>query len=266
MKSITLYAKGVSHTFETLFKGKFLLFFIPGAIAGILLAMYFAQTQGIREMASSTEDIPWIGGIIYWFASSIGNFIDWIVEMLFQFVVLVCFSPFNCILAEKYDNYITGNKFDGGFLRIVNDMLRAIFIVIIALTLEMFISGLWWIFTVIFPPLEVLSPAVTFIIPAFFIGFSLFDYALERYGIGTFGTVGYGFKRMLLMIIGGSIFILILKIPYIGIILAPVLATMITTHVYVHRENKLAPMYDETDGDNINPDLLDDESIQEIEK
>jgi CysZ protein len=258
MKGITLYAKGISHTFETLFKGKFLLFFIPGVVAGILLAMYFAQTQGIRDLASSTEDIPLIGGVIYWFVGSIGAFIDWIVEMIFQFVVLVCFSPFNCILAEKYDNYITGNKFDGGFLRIVNDMLRAIFIVFISLSLELLVSGLWWVLSFIFPPLDVLSPVVSFIIPAFFIGFSLYDYALERYGIGTFGTIGYGFKRMFLMVLGGGIFILILKIPYIGIILAPVLATMITTYVYVHRENKVQI---------INPDLLvDEQTVQEIEE
>jgi CysZ protein len=256
MKSITLYGKAVAHTFETLFKGKFLLFFIPGAIAGILLAMYYAQTQSIRDVASSTEDIPIIGGIVYWFASSIGSFIDWIVEMIFQFVVLVCFSPFNCILAEKYDNYITGNKFDGGFLRILNDILRAIFIVLISLSLELLLSALWWIFTLAIPPLDAFSPLVNFIIPAFFIGFSLFDYALERYGVGTFGTLSYGFKRMLMMLVGGGLFILMLKIPYIGIILAPVIATMVTTYVYVHRESKLQI---------INPDLLDEQEVQEIE-
>ncbi len=239
MKTLQIYGNGLIHTFDTLFKGKFLIFFLPGAIAGMLLLFYYAGTQELRDSVSSTESIPYVGGVLHWFASGIGSLIDFFVEQIYQFVILVCFSPFNCILAEKYDSYITGNKFDGGLLRIINDMLRAVFIVFVLLIMEWLCLGGWWLFTFMFPFGDTIRSIGLFLIPAFFIGFALFDYALERYNIGIFGTIGYGFKRMLTMVVGGSLFILILKIPYVGIILAPVIATMITTYVYVHRENKL---------------------------
>ena len=237
VKTLEYYANGIIHTFETLFKGKFLIFFLPGLIAGMFLFSYYTGTGGFRDLTSSLEDIPVIGTVLYWIVGGIGSIIDFIVDQVYQFVVLVCFSPFNCVLAEKYDSYLTGNKFEGGFLRIVNDVLRAIFIVILLLIMEWFFLGFWWLLSWIIPePFESIG---FFIIPAFFIGFAFFDYALERYNIGVFGTIGYGFSRMLTMLLGGTLFVLILKIPYVGIILAPVITTMITTYVYVHRENKV---------------------------
>lgn len=264
MKTLKYYGNGIVHTFETLFKGKFLIFFLPGLLAGLALFSYYAGTQSIRDVASSTEDIPYIGGVIYWIVGGIGSIIDFIVDQIFQFVVLVCFSPFNCILAEKYDTYITGNKFDGGLLRIINDVLRAIFIVFMLFIMEWFCLGLWWLLMFMFPFGDTIEDIGFFIIPAFFLGFALFDYALERYNIGVFGTIGYGFTRMLTMIVAGSLFILILKIPYVGIILAPVITTMVTTYVYVHRENKVEIAGNEQEI--INAALTDDQAVQETEE
>jgi len=239
MKTIELYYKGTIDTFIALSKGKFLNYFIPSVIVGILLGYYFYEIQAARETAKDADSLPILGGVISWVISNFVDLIDFIVESVFEFVVLVCFSPFNALLGEKYDNSLTGNKFDGGFIRLINDILRAIFIVVIALFFQLLISGSWYVLTKIINPLEAFSPIVNFVVPAFFFGFSLFDLSLERYGVSTFGSWTYSVKRMLAMLIAGSLFILLLKIPYLGIILAPGILTMITTYVYVHRENKL---------------------------
>lgn len=239
IKSVELYFKGVIHTFETLFKGKFLIFFIPGLIAGALWGIYYWQTKAYRVAITESAEIPYIGGAVSWVFGSLGELVDFLVDQVFKFIILVCFSPFNTVLAEKYDNYITGNKFEGGFLKMLNDILRALFIVTMSFILELALLIVWWVLSFILPFDDVLSPIINFIIPAYFFGFSLYDYALERYGVGTLGSWGYSFKRMFTMILGGSLFVGILEIPYIGIILAPVIATMVTTYVYVHREGKL---------------------------
>jgi len=246
MKTIELYGKGIVHTFETLAKGKFLGYFVPALVMGLLLGYYYFQMQEIKETANGANSIPLLGGAISWVFGQFTGLVDSIVEFLFEFIVLVCFSPFNSMLSEKYDNYITGNKFDGGFIRVINDVLRAIFIIIVAIFLQMVFMFGWWILTSIVPQLESLTPYVNFITGAFFFGASLFDLTLERYGIGTFATWGYGFRRFLAMFIAGSLFSLLLKIPYAGIILAPGLLTMVTTYVYVYRENKVGePHIDE---------------------
>lgn len=239
MKTIELYGKGIVHTFQTLSKGKFLGYFLPALIMGLLLGYYYFKMQAYKEAATSTSSIPFIGGAISWTLGAFTGLIDGAVEFLFEFIVLVCFSPFNSMLSEKYDNYITGNQFDGGFIRVINDILRAIFIIIVAIFLQLAFMFGWWILVKIIPGLEPLTATVNFLTGAFFFGASLFDLTLERYGIGTFASWGYGFRRFLAMIIGGTLFSLMLKIPYAGIILAPGLLTMVTTYVYVYRENKV---------------------------
>jgi len=249
MKTIQLYISGAAHAFETLMKGKFLFYFIPGLVVSIFLWVYYYQMSEYEQMTKETQEWFLIGGAVSWVLDFLGSMLTFLVEQLYMFIVLVCFSPFNCILSEKYDNYITGNKFDGGFVRMLNDLLRAIFIVIISLLLELLVVFGYWLVSLFIPDsiAEYLDPAMGFIIPSFFIGFAFYDYSLERYGEGTFSTVGYAFKRMLAMLIAGSLFTLLFNIPYVGIILAPVILTMLSTYVYVHRENKLETQVVEND-------------------
>src|SRR6218665_1768276 len=207
MKIVELYYKGTIDTFQNLAKGKFLGYFIPAVIVGLLLGYYYYQTEALRNGVDDANSLPLIGSATSWIMGQFMALLDGIVDYLFEFIVLVCFSPFNSMLAEKYDNQITGNKFDGGFIRIINDVLRAIFIIVVALFLELLFMGVWYVLTKIFPVPMLATEAVNFIIGAFFFGFSLFDIALERYGVGTFASWGYGFKRFLAMIIAGSLFI-----------------------------------------------------------
>lgn len=241
MKTIQLYISGAAHTFETLSKGKFLFYFVPGLVVSIFLWVYYYEMSGYREAAKDTQDWFLIGGAVSWILEFLGSMLTFLIEQLYMFIVLVCFSPFNCMLSEKYDNYITGNKFDGGFIRILNDLLRAIFIVILAVIMEYVFIFVYWIVSGLIPDAlgQYIDPVMYFLIPSFFIGFAFFDYSLERYGEGTFSSWGYAFKRMLAMLVAGSLFTLLFKIPYVGIILAPVFLTMLSTYVFVHREDKL---------------------------
>jgi CysZ protein len=156
---------------------------------------------------------------------------------VFQFFVLTLLSPFNTVLSEKFDTELTGRKFEGGFIRILNDFLRMILVVILALILEFFLMGVWWILDWILP-FGFLSPLVYFLIGSFFFGFAFYDFSLERHGVGTLGSLGFAFKKPLHMIATGALFQLVFMIPVAGIILAPVLLTMISTAVYVKMHEK----------------------------
>jgi CysZ protein len=101
--------------------------------------------------------------------------------------------------------------------------------------LAMFI---WYILAWIFN-FHVLDNIVYFVIGAFFVGFSFYDFSLERYGVGFFGAVEFGFERMLYMLLTGSVFSLIYLIPIVGLILAPFLVTILSTIVYTKMNRKI---------------------------
>jgi CysZ protein len=107
-----------------------------------------------------------------------------------------------------------------------------IFIVIIALTLEFFFLGLYWIIAAI-TGIHFLDDIIYFLIAAFFYGFSFYDYSLERYELGVFKSLRFAFSNIFLVSISGCIFLGLYTIPYLGVIIAPVLSTMIATIVYL---------------------------------
>lgn len=238
MKAIQLHIESIKTTFETLSKGKFLLYFIPGAVIGLIYLYFYLQAKAVSSiLTDGAEEIPLIGGAISYVFDGIGSIISFMAHEFYKFLILVCLSPVNCILSEKYDNYLTGNKFDGGIIRIINDIIRAIIIVILVLLMEYTFLGLWWFLSFIIPFGDTLTPIIQFIITSFFVGFAFYDYNLERYGKGTFSSIGFAFSKLFTLFLTGSIFTIIYYIPGIGIIVAPVVVTMIATVVYI-RMNK----------------------------
>lgn len=239
MKAIQHHLYGIKVSFETLSKGRLLLFFIPGLIIGIWYFSSFLFLQNLHAGAEAVDRVPLIGGYVASGVHGVLNFGETILFEIFKFFVLTLLSPFNCILSERFDTQLTGEQFEGGLIRIINDFLRMILIVLIALFMEFAIMGCWatlsWVFG-----FGIVNPIVYFLISSFFMGFAFYDYSLERHGIGTFRSLGFAFSKMGYMILTGGIFTLIFMIPVVGVILAPVLVTMISTAVYLKLKEKPA--------------------------
>ncbi|MNY70409.1 hypothetical protein D3C86_2085380 [compost metagenome] len=67
---------------------------------------------------------------------------------------------------------------------------------------------------------------------------------MERYGVSFFKSWGVGFSKMSYMLITGGIFTLLIKVPFVGIIVAPVLTAMLSTAVYILmiKKNEVVPV------------------------
>lgn len=237
MKAIQHHIYAIKVSFEALSKGKYLTFFIPGLIVGLFYYWAFSSTEELNESVSSYEGSNMVVDFFVSGAKGVIGFGQAILLVIFQFFVLTILSPFNSFLSEKFDADLTGRKFETGFVRILNDLLRAILVAIIALFLELIFMGVWWILSWL-PLIGLLDPIMYFLIASFFFGFAFYDYSLERHNIGTFRSLGFAFSKMGHMIISGSIFTLIFMIPIAGIILAPVLVTLISTGVYIKLNEK----------------------------
>lgn len=241
MKAIQHHIYAVTATFGTLFKGKLLLFFLPGFVAGGLYYMFYLATEETGDSISSTVENVWfIGDYLKSGVDAGFDFFQFVLFEFFKFFIITLLSPFNSVLSEKFDTELTGRRFESGFVQIMNDLLRAALIALIAFTLEMvFLLGWWFLSTFLlgfFLP-DAVDTVIYFLMSSFFFGFAFYDFSLERYSIGTFRSIGFAFEKMLYMVLTGSVFTLIMTVPAVGFIIAPALTTMISTAAYIKMNN-----------------------------
>ncbi len=240
--SFAFHFHAVRITFSELFKGRFLYFFIPGLIltAFYLLIQYY--TNSAREAYTLGESeiswLDWVYGMINKGTSTMFSIFDVIMQQVYIFFVLTVLSPFNTILSERLDSQLTGQKFKTTLARFINDFIRMIFVVLIAVMAEIGFMLAWWLLSWIIGS-ELIDSIMYFLIAAFFFAFSFYDYSFERYGKGMFDSFNYAFSNPVKMLLTGSIFLLIYSIPVAGIPISPVIAVMISTIVYLYDTGKL---------------------------
>lgn len=241
MNAFKFHIDAILISFKELFKGKHLLFFIPGFI---LAAIYY-YVQHLSEQTASNavleSDLGWLDYVYSWInsgTSAVFSFVDFILAQIYIFFVLTILSPFYTILSEKLDGSLTGQSFKTSIIRILNDFFRMVFVVTLIVLTEITVLLVYWMFSFIID-IEALHTVMYFIISAFFFGFSFYDYSLERYEKGIFDTFSYAFSNPLKVTLTGSIFLLLYEVPFLGIPISPVLAVMISTIVYLYDTKKL---------------------------
>jgi CysZ protein len=236
MKEIKLHSDAIMRMIGYFSQGRFLKFFIPGIVVALIFWQVFIAAEIVSDSFSFLKSIPLIGDFLYSLVSGTVGMIRFIFEQIFIFFILTLLSPFNTVLSENIDTDITGTPYPFDMGRIPGDILRMIAVVLVALTLELLLSGVWWLITGI-TGIHFLDGAVYFIIAAFFYGFSFYDYSLERYKIGITGSMNYAFSNAINMLLTGSVFLLLYNIPLVGVIIAPVLTTMLSTIVYLNHKS-----------------------------
>lgn len=237
MKAINYHINAVKITLEQFSKGRYLAFFVPAFVLTFVYWYFQNYLKDVNETANTVSYIPWIGEYLSSGVETAFSIADFILKQIYIFVILTVLSPVNTLLSEKLDGRLTGFKVDFSVLRFINDFFRMVFVVFLAICLEFTFMAFYWIISWIFG-LDFIDEVMYFLLAAFFFGFSFYDYSLERYGVGVFGTIGYAFKNILTMLLTGSIFLAIYEIPYVGIPIAPGVAVMIATVVYLYKEKK----------------------------
>ena len=231
MKTIGHHFQAIGWTIQQFSKGKFLLYFLPGLVIALFFWYVGSWARGLSEGAANESwyDQFWVG------TSSV---LDFIFKQIAVFFILTLLSPINTFLSEGVDAELTGMRVGLDLMRFINDFIRMIFVVLIAIILEFFFMGAWWIFSKIFN-LEFLNSTVFFLSASFFYGFSFYDYSLERYEIGLGGSYRFSKKYFLPILTTGVLFMALYYIPIVGVAIAPVVATVISTHVFLKSTGKL---------------------------
>lgn len=237
MNALNLHISALKSVFNDLGKGKYLIYFLPGLVVGLIFFPIFFTTETISDSLSFVENIPLIGNFLNTLIGGTFGIIQFIFLQAFTFFILTVLSPFNTLLSEKIESDICGKEFNFNLGHIFSDVFRMILIVILSLLLEFAIAGIYWLISSILS-LDFIDEIVYFLIGAFFFGFSFYDYSLERDRKGVSASLKFSFSNILSVTITGCFFLIIYKIPWIGVIASPVLATMISTHVYLALRTK----------------------------
>lgn len=155
-----------------------------------------------------------------------------------KYITLALMSPIMALLSEKTEAILTGKEYPLDGQQLIRDIVRGIVLAIRNFVVEIFLSviliwGIDLLLTLAFPPLGVaLSPVfavLSFCIGAYFYGFSTMDYFFERQRYGMSKSVQEVRKRKGLAVANGTVFNLLIMVPFIGVTIATVTCTVAAT-------------------------------------
>lgn len=232
MKKIN-YNNVFSHFIKLLSTKRLYKYLIPGLIVSIIyLSIGFSFGWFDPQPHINPDELSFWKKM--WLKLSSGGL--WFSKMLYEIIVITFFSPIMAMLSERCDSILSGRKFNFTVERFLTELARTVGIVITALFLGWIALGVWKVFTWFIPFPEWTNLAIVFVIKAFFFGFNFVDYSLERYLISIPKSWRYAFRNPVMMIVTGSLFSIVFAIPYIGVMLAPFVATLFSNAYWQEKE------------------------------
>lgn len=143
-----------------------------------------------------------------------------------KYVVLVLMSPILAYASERTEEIITGRSQPFSWSQLMKDALRGSLIALRNGFLELLISAAIWLLTFLLPFGIPFSVVLLFLVSAYFYGFSMYDYIFERRRMGVRASITQVNARAPMVIVNGALFSLLMKIPLLGMMLAPPMAAV----------------------------------------
>jgi CysZ protein len=239
LDGITSYGKA----FNYLFKSNIWIYAIIPGVIGIFLSgltlwtvLTFSDDLGNwivhkfnidpgKEVI--TRASHWVAGLL------MGSF----SILLFKYVILIISAPFMSPLSEKIEAMELGYKKRSGFsvTQMLEDLVRGIRINLRNIVRELFFMFILILLGLI-PIFSTITPILIYVVQSFYAGFGNMDYTLERY-FGVRGSVQFVRQHKLLALGNGLIFMLVLSIPFIGVLIIIPISTIASTIESVKRLN-----------------------------
>ncbi len=259
------FSLGVGTWFESwgfIFRNGLAHFFIYPIIISILLGMgavalirkavnYIMDFISPRLEYTSIPDGDWwdrTKDVLSDLSSYAISFILWIIawytfRKISKYLTLAIMSPVMALLSERTETILTGKEYPFNGQQFVRDVVRGIGLAIRNFIVELFLTVilLWGInlfITLFIPPLGViLSPVfalLSFLVGAYFFGFSTMDYYNER-KLLSFSQSIKSIRELKGLAIGnGTVFALFFMIPFVGVTVSTITCTVSAT-LAMHR-------------------------------
>jgi CysZ protein len=229
--SISNYGKSIS-LFTELKLWRYTL--LPALIGLLIGGGIIAAAYYLADDAGSYIADLWPFG--FWeetirsIANVIGGFIIAVLGIiLYKHIVMIAAAPFMTPISEKIEMHLTGRELDitNTPQEYIGAIARAAKINIRNIILELIITVGLLIMSLI-PILGWFSAFFIFVVGAFYCGFGNMDYTLERHA-GYKQSVAFVNKHRGVAVGNGTIFMLLLMIPVVGMCLALPFSTAAAT-------------------------------------
>lgn len=257
-KGIKLGIKSYSQAFIFIKKHNLTWYFLFPLLLNVLLfTLGYSSTVSLSTrwfvyitdwMSVDTWNF-WGSGFL---SSSILLFIHIVIRFLFilffayigGYIVIIFMSPVYAFLSEKVESILTGNEYPFNLSQFFKDIWRGVKLAIRNFAIEILLTILLFILSFV-PVVGLFTAIALFVISSYFYGFSFIDFSLERKKMNLRQSVLFVKSNKGLAIGNGSVFSLVLLIPFIGVLLAGfvsiislVAATISTTKTIVDQQNK----------------------------
>jgi len=145
--------------------------------------------------------------------------------LLFKYILLIAVSPFMSLLSEKIESKITGRPSPSfSFSLFFMQAGRALRLNLRNISREILLTLVLWILS-LSGILAVVTTPLLFVISAYYAGFGILDYTMERH-FNYRNSIYFVQDNRGLTLGIGIVFMLILLIPFVGFFFAPTFATI----------------------------------------
>jgi CysZ protein len=215
---------------------------MPGLISLILGASIgysaYLLHNDVAQYITTAYPQQWFGSSI---VARIANYLSWFTLAVTGFItyrniLMALLAPFMSPLAARIQAIETGKPvFDPPFLSVTNFnlILRGLVLSFRNLLKELWFT-LWLLLLGFIPIVGLIAPFLIFMVQSFYAGFSNLDYTLEKY-YNVKNSKAFSRHHRGLAIGNGSVFLLLLTVPVLGLFLAPALSTVAATLETVKR-------------------------------
>ncbi|WP_066629556.1 EI24 domain-containing protein [Labilibacter marinus] len=255
-KGFSLGIKSYSKAFKFLRKNRLTWYFLfPLLLNIILFALGYSSTIALStQWYVYVTDWMNVDSWEFWgsgFLSSVIEIVMYVVVRLLFFllfayiggyIVLILMSPVFAFLSEKVESILTGNEYPFNLKQLLKDIWRGVRLALRNLGIELFLTVILFMLSFI-PVIGFFTSIALFFISAYFYGFSFIDYSLERKKMDIKESIAFVKTNKGLSIGNGTIFSLVLLIPFVGVLISSFVsiisvtaATISTTQAFVDNE------------------------------
>jgi CysZ protein len=223
--------------FEFIAKHNLWLYFLyPALILTLLWLAGFASTFALGDylaeelmtatgLDSTSEDWTGMLGTILRLVASFAlkALLFFLFASYIKYIVLIFCSPIMALLSERVEEITTGKTYPFHFGQFIKDIGRGVLVTLRNMLIEtaciVACLVVAWI-----PVIGWLTIPFLWIIAWYFLGYSMMDYTFERKRLSLSQGTSFVRKHKGIAIGNGFIFSMLLYIPFLGVIVSPVLS------------------------------------------
>ena len=210
--------------------GLFTLLEGPAALTG----EWLAQWLGVDAAPASQAETSWWNTaksimnatreVLVWIALKVVTLL--ILFTVNKYLVLMLLSPLLAYASERTEEILSGRSFAFSWSQLFRDAVRGSLLALRNGTVELFAVVIIGIAGLVLPILLPLNVVLLFLLSAYFYGFSMVDYVLERRKLRVADSVHVVNDHLGPVIGIGMAFSLLMRIPLLGTMIAPLLGAV----------------------------------------